>query len=461
MSLYPKGIHSPSPISTHPDVLLLLQLHMYPFIPRASILPRPFQHIQMSSSCCCPACPASQGHPFSLAHFSTSKCPPPAAATACHLHPKGIHSPFTISTHPDVLHAAAALHVSHPKGIHSPSPFQHIQMSSIAAALQHVISSQGHPFSLAHFNTSKCPPSCSSTDMSLIPRASILPSPFQHIQMSSSCSMDYMSSASQGHPFSLAHFNTSKCPPLAAAHACPFIPRAPFSLAHFNTSRCPPSAASVHVHSSQGHPFSLAHFNTSKCPPLAAAYMSPHPKGIHSPLPISTHPNVLLLQHAYMYFIPRASILPCPFQHIQMSSSCSMNCMSIHPKGIHSPLPISTHPDVLHVQLHCMSIHPKGIHSPSTISAHPDGLLLRLPCRGRHHSWAVCTPCATIHFRQGRSPSRASTRGASFMAVGFGGAGRAMPCTHCVQDRPAQGRPRTKRSGPRSRVAGRPPCAHH
>ena len=81
----------------------------------------------------------------------------------------------------------------------------------------------------------------------------------------------------QGHgrSWDLRNFNTSRCPPAAAAvQVCIFQGHGgSWDLKNFSTSRCPPAAAAVQVDSSQGHGGSCAlnHFKTSRCPPPAAA----------------------------------------------------------------------------------------------------------------------------------------------------------------------------------------------
>jgi hypothetical protein len=50
----------------------------------------------------------------------------------------------------------------------------------------------------------------------------------------------------------------------------------PFSVAHWRTERCPPSAALQQVPSSQGYPISINHWRMESCPPAAAAlHVSP------------------------------------------------------------------------------------------------------------------------------------------------------------------------------------------
>ena len=74
-----------------------------------------------------------------------------------------------------------------------------------------------------------------------------------------------------GHPFSRAHFSTSRWPPFAAAaHVVEFHGQ-PFSRAHCSASRWPRHAAFLHVRSSHGQPFSRAHCSASSWPPCAAA----------------------------------------------------------------------------------------------------------------------------------------------------------------------------------------------
>ena len=158
-------------------------------------------------------------------------------------------------------------------------------------------SSQGQPFSRAHFKTSKWPP-------------------LLHLLQVYSF---------QGQPFRRAHFKTSKCPPCAALHKS-FIPR--------TTILVEPISRPLNVHpllhcyksrSSQGQPFRRAHFKTSKCPPLLHHYKSIHPKGNHSGEPISRLLNVHPLLHYYK---------------------------SIHPKDNHSHEPILRLLNV-HLVLHC------------------------------------------------------------------------------------------------------------
>ena len=74
----------------------------------------------------------------------------------------------------------------------------------------------------------------------------------------------------QGHPCSLAHCKSTKCPLLAAeVHTFSFQGH-PCSLAHCNTSKCPPSAAAAQVFSFQGHPISRNICSIHKRPLTAA-----------------------------------------------------------------------------------------------------------------------------------------------------------------------------------------------
>jgi len=104
---------------------------------------------------------------------------------------------------------------------------------------EHVASVHGQWCPRAHFNTSRCPYLAA----------------VEHV------------TESIGQPCSRAHCNTCRCPPRAACRQVDVFHGHPCSCANFSTSRCPPQAAAEHVSSLHSHPCSRAHCSTSKCPP--------------------------------------------------------------------------------------------------------------------------------------------------------------------------------------------------
>jgi len=129
--------------------------------------------------------------------------------------------------------------------------------------------------------------------------------------------------SSQGQPFFLAHFNTSRCPPTAAfaikqVSSCQGHP---FSKAYFKVS------CLCNIHRSEpipGQPFSLAHFTFQNVHSLQQVNKSGHSKGNHSLWPTSTVRNVRSQQRWNKYLHPKAPILSGPLQHFKVSTHCSI-----------------------------------------------------------------------------------------------------------------------------------------
>ena len=151
-------------------------------------------------------------------------------------------------------------------------------------------------------------------------------------------------------PVLTPHCNTSRCPPLTAhvprgrstgtrSHAptatlrCPASAAAwhvylshghPFSRAHWSTSRWPPSPQ-AHVCSFHGHLFSRAHCSTSRCPPPRRARARPlAPTGTHSHAPTAVHPGGLLRRARARVRVPWAPVL---------------TPTAVHPGGLPPPRP--------------------------------------------------------------------------------------------------------------------------
>ena len=76
---------------------------------------------------------------------------------------------------------------------------------------------------------------------------------------------------SQSHPCSRAHWNTSKCSPIAAAVKVPLHQGHPFFITHCSMSNRPHSATTLLVHTSHGHFFLLDNLNIDK-PMFLMAY---------------------------------------------------------------------------------------------------------------------------------------------------------------------------------------------
>jgi len=139
-----------------------------------------------------------------------------------------------------------------------------------------------------------------------VPRAVVLPRPLQQLQVPAHCG----AGTSQCAPWAVvqscsrAHFNTSRCPPLAA-YAQVLAQGQPRSHANFRTSRCPPLAANEQVNGCNGQSCSSAHFNTSRCPPSAA--------------------------NCTNRLVPRAVVIPRPPQHLHVPpQAANIQVLSFH-----------------------------------------------------------------------------------------------------------------------------------
>ena len=137
-----------------------------------------------------------QGQPFSRAHFKTSKCPPIAALLQVHSF-QG--QPF------------------------SRAHFKTRKWPPIAALLQ-VYSFQGQPFSRAHFKTSIWPPCAALSTSHTHSKGNHSREPISRLLYGHPLLHYRQVHSSQGQPFSRAHFKTSKCPPCAALLTSPLIP---------------------------------------------------------------------------------------------------------------------------------------------------------------------------------------------------------------------------------------------
>ena len=236
-----------------------------PLVPRAAVLARPLQHLEVAAKRRDTRASTSfHGQPFARAHFSSSRWPPSDAA----------------------------------------SP--------------HVSSSHGQSFSRAHFSTSRWPPSAAHTRV-LVPRAVVLARPLQHLEVAAQRRL--LARVLVPRAAVLARpLQFSSWPPCAAAQHVSSFHGQPFSRAHCSTSRWPRHAASLHVRSSHGQPrarplerlevaalrraahvssfhgqpFPRAHFSTSRWPPSAAS-------------------RARLL-------VPRAVVLARPFQHLEVAA---------------------------------------------------------------------------------------------------------------------------------------------
>ena len=121
-----------------------------------------------------------QGHPFACAHFSTSRCPPPAAKAHVNSfqgHPFAC-AHFSTSRCPPL---AAPLHVNSFQG--HPFACAHFSVSRVpcAAAVRLVLQSQGHPFARNHFNTSTCPPRAAPSHVVSFPGTSVCAKPLDRL----------------------------------------------------------------------------------------------------------------------------------------------------------------------------------------------------------------------------------------------------------------------------------------
>ena len=131
---------------------------------------------------------------------------------------------------------------------------------------------QGQPFSIAHFNTSRCPPAAAVWQ---VVESHEHPFSLNHFNTSKwpEDAAAEQAPSFKGHPFPFAHFMISKYPLLDATLNTLFDHGAPSCLNHLTISKLPAAAASLRVYVSHvGNPFSFAHKRTFKCPFLAAAF---------------------------------------------------------------------------------------------------------------------------------------------------------------------------------------------
>ena len=228
-----------------------------------------------------------QGQPFSRAHFKTSICPP---LLHCY---KSIHSKDNHSREPisrlDNVHPAALLQVhsfqgqpfmhepisrldkcpplllhcykSHSsQGNHSHEPISRLLNVHHAALLQ-VYSFQGQPFSRAHFKTSDMSTMCCTATSTLIPRATILASPFQDLDMSTLCctatSLRIPRTTILASPFQDLYMSTTCCTSYKSSHSKGNHSREPILRLH----KCPPLLHYYKYSHLQVQPFiAVAHF---------------------------------------------------------------------------------------------------------------------------------------------------------------------------------------------------------
>ena len=177
-------------------------------VPRAAVLARPLQHLEVAAPAASAHVDVPHGQPFSRAHFSTSRWPPPAA-----------------NAHVSTSHGQPFLPTAAPRGGRPRRVRARVHIPRAAA--------RARPFSV-----SRWPPS---------PRTRTSPRP------TGSRSRAPTSASRSGRP-----------PPRRARV---LVPRAVVLAQPFRVSRWPPLAAHQHVSSSHGQSFSRNHFSVSRWPP--------------------------------------------------------------------------------------------------------------------------------------------------------------------------------------------------
>jgi hypothetical protein len=149
---------------------------------------------------------SSHGQPFSRAHFSTSRWPP-SPRSARLLVPRAAVLARPLQ-HLEVAALAAYAHVSSSHG----QPFSRAHFSTSRWPPRrdaHVPSSHGQPFSRAHFSVSRWPPPPRRARL-LVPRAAVLARPFQHREVARRRRARARPPRSHGQSFARAHFRISR-----------------------------------------------------------------------------------------------------------------------------------------------------------------------------------------------------------------------------------------------------------
>jgi hypothetical protein len=232
-------------------------------VPRAAVLARPLQHLEVAALAAYTHVLSSHGQPFSRAHFSTSRWPP-------------------------------------------------------SAAYAHVSSSHGQPFSRAHFSTSRWPPFAAYAHVPR-PTGSRSRAPTSAPRGGRPPPRARTSTRPTG--------SRSRAPTSAPrggrprrARARPLVPRAAVLARPLQHLEVAALAAFAHVHSSHGQSFSRAHFSTSRWPPSPRRAHVPRPTGSRSRAPTSAPRGGRPPPRTRTSLVPRAAVLARPLQHLEVAA---------------------------------------------------------------------------------------------------------------------------------------------